>query len=153
MFKYAFLLLSLASHLAHADLIKPDDKDYWTVDGLAHYVRSREDDNYYVRFVSNHNNPSVVAFAGRGRFCIDEGQTTKMKVQYQWVNFIQRCSSGRAYWIPKSQQGINFVKKEFSGNSDVQIMFNNVVYSFSTKKYTSVRQHWERTLKTLGKAL
>jgi len=153
MFKYALMLLLLASNLAHADLIKPDDTDYWTVDGLAHYVRSREDKDYYVSFVSNHNNPSVVAFVNNGRFCGGEGRTQKLKVQYQWVNFVKRCSSRQSYWVPKSQQGIDFVAKEFSGNSDVQIMFNNVVYSFSTKKYTSVRQHWERTLKTLGKAL
>lgn len=42
MFKYALMLLLLASNLAHADLIKPDDTQNWTVSGLAHYVRSRK---------------------------------------------------------------------------------------------------------------
>ncbi|MDE3898548.1 MULTISPECIES: hypothetical protein [Vibrio] len=155
MFKYALMLLLLASNLAHADLIKPDDTQNWTVSGLAHYVRSKEDKYFSANIVSWGNNSSVVAFVDANGFCYasDKNKLKTVKVKYQWVKFIQKCSSSTAFWLPQSQRGIEFVKQSFSGNSDVTISFDSKTYTFSTKKYTSVRQRWERTQSTLGDAL
>ena len=155
MFKYAVMLLSLASHLAHADLIERDDSDYWTVDGLAHYVRSKEDKYFSANIVSWGNNSSVVAFVDANALCYssDSNKMKTVKVKHQWVKFIKKCSSNSAFWIPQSQRGVEFVKQSFSGNANVTVNFGSNIYTFSTKKYSSVRQRWERTQSTLGDAL
>ena len=151
--KYAVLLLSLVSQLAHADLIEKNQSEYWNVDGLAHYVRSKENERFSAQLVSIGQNRSVVAFSEANDFCYQGGETKKVKVHYQWVKYVRHCSSGNGYWIPQSQRGIDFVKQQFSANGDVIVIFSNTTYSFTTKKFTSVKQRWEYTLQTLGDAL
>ncbi|NOH73412.1 hypothetical protein F0225_19050 [Vibrio pectenicida] len=146
-------ILALVSCLACADIIEPDDTNNWTIEGLSHYIRSKENSYISANLTSNGKTPSVVALVDSDRFCPRNPQSKKIKVAYQWVNYVTYCSSGVLVWIPRSKQGKEFVKQRFSGNSEVNIIYNNETFTFSTKKFTSVRQSWERSLKTLGTAL
>ncbi|MFB9216509.1 hypothetical protein [Vibrio sinaloensis] len=153
MIKHAALLLSLASQFAYAELIEKDDAEYWTVDGLAHYVRSQEDERFVANLVSRSGDRSVIAFTNTRRSCYEGGEKKNVKIHYQWVKYIRTCASGNEYWIPVSQQGKSFVKQHFSSNADVKVLFNNIEYTFSTKEFVSVRQRWEITVRALGDAI
>lgn len=153
MIKYAALLLSLASQFTYAELIEKDDSDYWTVDGLAHYVRSRENDDFTANLIATNQNRSTVGFTHPYHYCSSDGDKKKVKIHYQWVRFVSRCSAGTAYWVPESQKGTDFLKQHFSSNADVKVLFDNVKYTFSTKYFVGVKQQWENTVDTLGNAI
>nr|WP_252724472.1 hypothetical protein [Vibrio hepatarius] len=134
-------------------MIEPDDTNNWTIKGLSHYIRSKESSYISANLISSGKTPTVIALVDSDRFCPSRPKSKKIKVAYQWVNYVTYCSSGALVWIPRSKQGKEFVKQRFSGNSEVNVTYNNDTFTFSTKKFTSVRQSWERSLKTLGTSL
>lgn len=153
MLKYGLLLVALASYQANAEIIESDDSKKWTIDGIAHYVRSKESPSFTANLVSTASNESVVALHQPFDYCTSKQRYKKVKVQYQWVNYVSMCASGSNVWVPKSQRGVNFVKQKFTGYSDVKVVFDNQTFSFSTNSFTSVRQRWENMLRTQGNAL
>lgn len=151
--KHAVLLLALVPHIAMADFDDTESNN-WLAEGLTHYIRSKEDSNFVAQLVSIGRNSSIVAFYDVKRTCFgDGGDRKKVKIFYQWVNYTKICRGGTGYWIPSSQRGIDFVSQKFTSNSDVKVLFGGNNYSFSTKNFPSVRQHWESTLRTSGDAL
>ncbi|MDC5706394.1 hypothetical protein OPW36_20725 [Vibrio europaeus] len=153
MMRYAILFLSLASNLAHADIIEKNKNEQWNVEGLAHYIRSKENKRFSANLIAVGNNSSIVAFHEPYTYCRSRAVYKKVKIQYQWVNYVSQCIGGDNFWMPNSQKGKDFVKQEFSRNADVKVVFESENYTFSTKKFASVKQHWERTVKTSGNAL
>ncbi|KGY11256.1 hypothetical protein NM22_16875 [Vibrio tubiashii] len=153
MIKRAALMLLVVPLFASADLIEVKESAQWNVNGLAHYVRAKEAKNFTANLVSTRNNASVIGFNEPYDICPFEPKYKKVKVQYQWVNYVTHCYGGNEFWIPATQKGKDFVKQKFTSNSDVKVVFDNKTYTFSTKKFTSVRQKWERTVKTVGDAL
>lgn len=147
--KYTFLLLALTSASASAG----NESETWQIDGIAHYIKSKETNRFGAHLVRVGRNSAIVAFSRSGFSCIEGGQAKRVKIQYQWVNFTRRCWGNEEHWIPKSQKGKDFVMARFSGNSDVKIIFGTNHYTFSTKKFTSTKQHWQRTLQNLDDAL
>lgn len=153
MIKHIVLFASLTSTLAFADLIETKKSEAWNIDGLAHYVRSKENKRFSANLVSTGRNTSVVAFYNPSDYCKRKPATESFKIQYQWVNYVSTCIGGNNFWVPKSQKGKDFVKQAFSRNADVKVVFKSKNYTFSTKKFTSVKQQWERTVRTVGDAL
>ncbi len=153
--KYITLLLAILPSISNAGLIEIDESDRWQSQGSTHYIRSKEDQNFVAQIVSVGRLSSVVSFYDTGsNTCFgDGGDTKKIKVFYQWVNYVEKCWGGNGYWVPRSQRGIEFVNQKFSSNSDVKIDFGSNSYTFSTKKFISAKQRWERTLKVSGDAL
>lgn len=153
MLKYGLLLVAITSYQAHAAIIESSDSEKWTVDGLAHYVRSKEDESFSAILVSVARNESVVGFSPPYDYCSYEPRYKKVKIHYQWVNYVSMCANGSSVWVPKSQRGINFVKQKFTSYPDVKVVFDDKTYSFATNSFTSVRQRWENMLRTQGDAL
>lgn len=148
------LSLALFSSIAIASQETVEQSDKWYVEGLSHYVRSKEDGNFIAQLISVGKNSSVVTFYELGNVCFgDSNDRKRVKVFHQWLNFSKKCLGGKEYWVPSSQQGIDYVSRKFSSYSDVEILFGNSDYTFSTKYFPSVRQRWEKTLKKSGNAL